>query len=518
MPRASAPVLDRDSTKGRRDSFTDEFEPIDRERDIEDWVVSNIDGFDLNVSLADVINQNIQVDLDSLTRRNAGRNGAGRDKAGKGGRGETWSRFRLERRRDVAIVSLLDSQLIKEETLFELSVDFGELIDMGYHRLLIDFGRVERMSSRIVAIISEARRRCAAAPGGELRISLPNRELAEIFLITGVLTEAELFPDVKAALEQPWPENSGPRPLPVSILSALLTRSPRDSSRTIDSADESDPLLTFDDQPPEELWRDDEIPFWLICEVGPRRGHFIPVRGSRFLIGRDATCHIRAESPTVSRVHAAIERLESIFLARDLGSMNGTIVNGSLIKDRDIPLHHGDRIQIGPLFFTVVIGYDLMNSQSLDQFISLWLDTGHDDGAIDDDDSLIESQSLADDDFETAGRRVHVTLSEGAVVVTPRFNRLDEQATIDSLRALLIELIERPVPRRVVLNLKHVSGVSSRAIGVLVAHHLRLDREGGALRLAEVPPRVQSTFERVRLPMLLECYAEVEEAVLAEWP
>lgn len=85
MPRASAPVRDRDSAKVRRDPYTDESEPIDRERDIEDWVVSNIDGFDLNVSLADVINQNIQIDLDSLARRNPGKNGGGRDKAGKGG-------------------------------------------------------------------------------------------------------------------------------------------------------------------------------------------------------------------------------------------------------------------------------------------------------------------------------------------------------------------------------------------------------------------------------------------------
>ena len=37
---------------------------------------------------------------------------------------------------------------------------------------------------------------------------------------------------------------------------------------------------------------------------------------------------------------------------RDLGSKNGTLVNGTLITEEH-PLKHGDRVQLGPLVFEV---------------------------------------------------------------------------------------------------------------------------------------------------------------------
>jgi hypothetical protein len=63
------------------------------------------------------------------------------------------------------------------------------------------------------------------------------------------------------------------------------------------------------------------------------------------VIGRSRTCDLTLASPDASRRHAEIVTLPSGYLVRDLGSTNGTWVNGERIEER--PLRSGDRIEIG---------------------------------------------------------------------------------------------------------------------------------------------------------------------------
>ena len=80
--------------------------------------------------------------------------------------------------------------------------------------------------------------------------------------------------------------------------------------------------------------------------------------------------------------------------------------------------------------------------------------------------------------------------------------------------------IDRRLPetqRRVVVNLEHVVRLGGAAIGVLVAHDLRLDRLGGALRLCGANPRVATVLDQIRLPALLDIFPSLEDAVLATW-
>lgn len=89
---------------------------------------------------------------------------------------------------------------------------------------------------------------------------------------------------------------------------------------------------------------------------------------------------------------------------------------------------------------------------------------------------------------------------------------------IELLRSHFHALYEQPMPRQVVVNLEFVRRVSAQAIGVLLAHHLRLDRAGGALRLCQTPARVMAVLHQVRLTILVECHPTLDEAVLAAWP
>ena len=90
--------------------------------------------------------------------------------------------------------------------------------------------------------------------------------------------------------------------------------------------------------------------------------------------------------------------------------------------------------------------------------------------------------------------------------------------TIELLRAHLHSLLAQPLPRRVVVNLEYVAHLTGQAIGVLLAHHLRLDRSGGGLRICQARARIMAVLHQVRLTMLVECHPTLDEAVLSAWP
>jgi DNA-binding winged helix-turn-helix (wHTH) protein len=64
------------------------------------------------------------------------------------------------------------------------------------------------------------------------------------------------------------------------------------------------------------------------------------------LLGRDKSCAVQLDSPSVSREHARINLTAGTASIEDLGSKNGTRVNGKDI-DGVTQLEDGDQIQIG---------------------------------------------------------------------------------------------------------------------------------------------------------------------------
>src|SRR5262249_27511970 len=83
-------------------------------------------------------------------------------------------------------------------------------------------------------------------------------------------------------------------------------------------------------------------------------GKQIPLAGPRFKIGRGETCHLRPNSELVSREHAEFQITADQVTVRDLGSRNGTLVNGKALTEPFV-LKNGDLVQVGPLTFAVSI-------------------------------------------------------------------------------------------------------------------------------------------------------------------
>jgi serine phosphatase RsbU (regulator of sigma subunit) len=73
-----------------------------------------------------------------------------------------------------------------------------------------------------------------------------------------------------------------------------------------------------------------------------------PLDGDEILIGRHPDCGVQLESSAVSRRHARVFIKDGRYLIEDLGSGNGTSVNGQTIASAT-PLEAQDRIKLGPV-------------------------------------------------------------------------------------------------------------------------------------------------------------------------
>jgi pSer/pThr/pTyr-binding forkhead associated (FHA) protein len=84
----------------------------------------------------------------------------------------------------------------------------------------------------------------------------------------------------------------------------------------------------------------------LLALLAPPRRPSLVLRGSAMTIGRDPRCDLVLDSPMISSRHACLTRSGTATLIEDLGSANGTSVNGQRI-DRPVNVNPGDVIGLG---------------------------------------------------------------------------------------------------------------------------------------------------------------------------
>lgn len=92
--------------------------------------------------------------------------------------------------------------------------------------------------------------------------------------------------------------------------------------------------------------------YWL-----KHRGTLFPVPHGDALLGRSPDCLIVLASERVSREHAVVRRIHCGLEIEDLGSRNGTWVNGQRIR-RATVLSQGDEVQLGDDLLEVVLRQD----------------------------------------------------------------------------------------------------------------------------------------------------------------
>src|SRR5204862_665921 len=74
------------------------------------------------------------------------------------------------------------------------------------------------------------------------------------------------------------------------------------------------------------------------------------------VVGRKEDCDLRLEHKSVSKMHCVIVKTDGLLLLRDLGSTNGTRVNGTRV--RRAALLPNDQLSIANFKFRVYLGPD----------------------------------------------------------------------------------------------------------------------------------------------------------------
>src|SRR5207237_6568341 len=84
---------------------------------------------------------------------------------------------------------------------------------------------------------------------------------------------------------------------------------------------------------------------------GKPREHTIQLRSEETVIGRHRDCNLRVPSSDVSRRHCILRFQDGCLYVEDLGSTNGTLVNGEPVKGSHL-VQPGDELGVGPVSFT----------------------------------------------------------------------------------------------------------------------------------------------------------------------
>lgn len=100
-------------------------------------------------------------------------------------------------------------------------------------------------------------------------------------------------------------------------------------------------------------------------ENGARKS--VSVKLENFIIGRISTADLSIADGRLSREHLKIERFGDIFVATDLGSSNGTTLNGRKLE-RPTTLQNGDVLNLGGLEIKAEIISDKVSNASFGSF------------------------------------------------------------------------------------------------------------------------------------------------------
>lgn len=97
--------------------------------------------------------------------------------------------------------------------------------------------------------------------------------------------------------------------------------------------------------------------YQLVMRSGPTPGAVFPLEGDQLTVGRDATNGVAINDAEVSRRHARLNFQGGKYVIEDLGSTNGTFVNGQRLTGPHV-LKPGDVVAFGE---QIVLMYDAAN-------------------------------------------------------------------------------------------------------------------------------------------------------------
>ncbi len=539
--------------------------PKDLDRRVQDWCVSTLDTRNAQAVGTGMKDAPVDEATAEMARKILGK------LSHREGVTEGRKRLRVGESRGITVVKFIDNSIVQDTDVNDVDREMTELVATGVRRIVLNFFNVENLSSQIVGTLMKVNSQCVDH-GGQLKVCNLKPKVVSVFTMTGLDKLMKIVRDEKIALEGEWPGIAAQAaPIPAGLFwdpeeeeafsaplnSAFIQPAPASTAPSPPAARDSAVLPRG--VPTSSRSSLAAVPgpsrVGLLVSSGKAEGKVVDIPGNRFFIGSDPSCQLRPKSPVVGVMHAVIERRDGQVFVRDLGSGAGTILNDRMFRSAESVARDGDRLQIGPLQFTFSIGSnrppDAPKPEPVDDLSSSWLFQGAIPGPMDDLAANGSARPPAlpltalETTLKSLGRFAEPETTEdpprprarpSAVVLPPEVMHLayeviqdvlllkiltpdlNDETTVAPLRAEVQALFDHPhMPRRVVLNLESVTYLSSRAVGLILAHYQRLERSGGKLRLCHVRPKVMPTLEQMRLPMLIDIYPTVDEALLTSW-
>lgn len=97
----------------------------------------------------------------------------------------------------------------------------------------------------------------------------------------------------------------------------------------------------------------DDLQDWSLVALTPELGELAVTVGKNLSIGRSDSNDVVLASPQVSRQHAKLNRIGDKIYVQDLGSANGTFVNGERVSTEAVGLQPLDELAFADLLFAV---------------------------------------------------------------------------------------------------------------------------------------------------------------------
>jgi pSer/pThr/pTyr-binding forkhead associated (FHA) protein len=91
----------------------------------------------------------------------------------------------------------------------------------------------------------------------------------------------------------------------------------------------------------------------------------VEVAKDMMVIGRQEECDLRLDHKSVSKMHCVLVKTDGVVLLRDLGSTNGTRVNGTRV--RRAALLPNDKLSVANFHFRILFGAALADVAPSDQ-------------------------------------------------------------------------------------------------------------------------------------------------------
>ncbi len=270
---------------------------------------------------------------------------------------------------------------------------------------------------------------------------------------------------------------------------------------------------------------------YLIVASGKRKGFPILMQQNLFMLGSDDVCQLRSPLPGIASRHCAVRIDDNKVFVRDMGSDEGTLVNGARMpSSEEWPLHKGDRITVGPLEFMVQFTERVMKKNDAEEWALKCLDGQDDEREVLEDLELMARR----EDFANAAMaaqgildrlsaqrgivkgRLRVSRENNVTCVRLLDNFLVAEAEIALLRKELFDSLNQ-TSLRILIDCKQLARMSTAAaemFGDLVRH---LHTNKCSVAFCRMKPELQMILQMLPMFESVQFFRDKGPALATTW-